>query len=195
MNGSESPACPGQFLEKQIERLTQTNSVLQNSVRILEEENALLISLLKQNGIDARMPSQMSTELPPPIMHPLDLKMADIFNGMKPAEQQICKAAAENHDVFLVLSTRSKVDTGRWFRGSRIWVLAMANEIVLFAAGKRPFLAKIGFTHLQESLYNHVTGAVIFAPVKGLAITTITVSPANGYQLLAQIYADKKSMK
>ena len=79
-----------------------------------------------------------------------------------------------------------------WFHKGRILVLAMADEIALFAAGKRPFIAKINFAHLRESLYNHVTGEVILAPVKGIAMTTIKLSPAGGYQLLAQIYASNK---
>jgi len=47
---------------------------------------------------------------------------------------------------------------------------------------------KTPLASLRQSLYNHVTGEVVLAPVRELKLTHIQVAPLDGYQLLAQIY-------
>jgi hypothetical protein len=71
-----------------------------------------------------------------------------------------------------------------------VWSAATTKEVVLFAAGRRPFIEEIPFTHLYKSLYNHITGEVVFAPAEAESMTRIRLSPSHGFQLLAQIYQE-----
>lgn len=195
MNVPEPEERPHDLQAKEIERLKLANTTLRNSLAVLEEENAALIALLKQHGVDARMPSQMSAELPPPLATPLDIERHDVFLNMRGAERELCRATADGRSVFLLLATDSRADTGSWFRRGRIYAMATAESLALFAAGRRPFAADIKFARLLESIYNHCTGEVVLAPAKGLAIASLRIPPANGYQLLAQIYASHKTIK
>jgi hypothetical protein len=57
----------------------------------------------------------------------------------------------------------------------------------MLAAGRIPFVQKVPFFRLQESVYNHITGEVFLAPEKTLKLKHVKMTALDGYQLLAQI--------
>jgi hypothetical protein len=79
---------------------------------------------------------------------------------------------------------------GHWFSKGRIWACALAGELAMFAYGRRPYLERVPFRLLQQSLYNHVTGEVVLAPARDVRVDSLRVTPAEGYQFLAQIYKE-----
>ncbi len=102
--------------------------------------------------------------------------------------------------------TRTRVDTGGWLWKSRL-VACCADlgelsraasgssgkagrrdgELVLFAAGKRPFVERVPLAELGESFYNHVTGEVALAPAEGARVRTLRMSPVDGRALLKEL--------
>jgi hypothetical protein len=87
----------------------------------------------------------------------------------------------------LLVRTRTRADTGSWFGKSRVWACCVDDELVLFAAGKKPFVERIPFSELGGSFYNHVTGEVAFSPAADAFTRSIRVPPVEGRRLLEEL--------
>ena len=103
-------------------------------------------------------------------------------------ERRMLDELLGQEDVFAVLATDTKIDVGKWYRRGRVCVCALADELILFAAGPRPLAERIALADLHESRYNHVTGEVVLAPRDGSGVDRLKVPPLEGLELLAQIY-------
>jgi hypothetical protein len=108
-------------------------------------------------------------------------------------ERKLFKEVVGKSKILLVYKTGSHIDVGHWFGGGIVWVCAAADELALFAAGRRGYSERVPFRLLRESLYNHVTGELALAPATELGVRTLKMTPAEGYQLLAQIYREADS--
>lgn len=86
-----------------------------------------------------------------------------------------------------LFATAARVDVGWWFWGGRLRAGLLDGELVLFAAGSRPFVQRTPVALLRESLYNHVTGELILAPSRELAVRRFAMAPVAGQALLAAI--------
>ena len=91
------------------------------------------------------------------------------------------------------MRTGTKIDVGSWLLRGRVWAFALADSLVFVACGscgQRAQARRIPYNQLRESQYNHVTGQLALAPVKGLSFRGLRVDPVDGYQVLAQIYRE-----
>ena len=169
--------------------LERTVALFLDRITLLEEENARFADMLKERGVDARPSSKIALELPPVIREPLD-QNSETRALMTSLELKLLEDVCGNETVLVLFKSDSLVDTGGWFRRSRVWVGATAEELVLLAFGRNPFFQKTPFQVMRESLYNHVTGELVLAPVRQLTLNSVKVPPLDGYQLLAQIYGN-----
>ncbi len=173
--------------ESATKRLERSVALLRDRIRLLEDENTRFVDMLAARGVEARHRSKMSLELPSPISDTADgyVEAVALMSG---PERQLLSELVGGEKPLLLLKSGSRADVGAWFRKSSVWVCALPKQIVLFAAGRKPFSQKIPFSFLGESMYNHVTGEVVFAPAQGLSMRSVKLPPMDGYQLLAQIY-------
>ena len=177
-------------LEAQIARLRQTATLLQDRITLLERENGELAGMLKERGVAVRARSATALELPPALTAPA-AHTAEIRALMTPAAQALLADICGADPIMILLKTDSTADTGNWLRPGRVWAAATANDLVLLASGRKPFLQKAPFAYLHESLYNHVTGELVLAPNRGWKLDHVAMPPLDGYQLLAQIYSQQ----
>jgi hypothetical protein len=131
-------------------------------------------------------------ELPDPIVQPLD-RGAEVLGRLGKAARRLAQPLIGQDDVFVLLKTRSRVDTGGWLGRRRVWAAALADALVVFAPGRRPCSERIPFAQLRESTYNHVTGELVLAPPEGMHVRSLRVSPLDGYQLIAQFRSEEGS--
>ncbi len=170
-----------------IERLERTVALLQDRISMLEVENTKFSDMLKERGVDMQSSSRIALELPPVIRKPVD-RNSEVLAMMTPSERKLLEDICLDEPLLLVLKSDSLIDTGGWFRRSRVWVCATTQELGLLAFGRSSFFQKTPFRALHESLYNHVTGELVLAPALELKLPCVKVPPLDGYQLLAQIY-------
>ena len=134
----------------------------------------------------------IALELPPARTEPLD-KDGGVFAKMPYRERFLARRLLADEEVFHFVATRTKIDVGSWFLRGRVWVFALADALALIACGScgRSCRAeKIPYDLLRESQYNHVTGQLAFAPVKGLGFRGLATDPLDGVRILAQIYRE-----
>ena len=178
---------PSDHLKQKSERQQRTIELLTDRIRMLEEENHSLVIKLKELGVEVRESSRTSSELPAPLPEPLDRESED-FTRLGEPERRLAEELLDGQSVYLLERSDTGLDVGHWMNKGLVWVAAEADELVLFAAGSRPFQEKIPFSHLYRSLYNHVTGDLVLAPAEGAKLTRIRIAPATAYQFLAQIF-------
>jgi hypothetical protein len=176
-------------LDAKVRRLERRVAALERRERLLAEENLRLADLLKDNGVEVHVSSHLTRELPEAAEKPLPADDT-AFSHMTEAERALFGEASEGQDAFVLVKTGSEVDVGSWVARGQAWACAMADDLMLFASGRRPYVQRIPYRQLRESLYNHVTGSIAMAPVREAELQTLKVTPAEGYQLLAQIYKD-----
>lgn len=90
-------------------------------------------------------------------------------------------------EIYWFAMTGTKVDVGSWFRKRRIAACVMPGELVLLAAGRRPFTARIPIADLRASGYNHVTGEFLPAPAAEAAPGGLKIEPREALTLMAHI--------
>lgn len=176
----------------QVDQLMRTVTLYQSRIKLLEEENTRFSGMLRERGVKVRSSSKGAAELPPALTTPLQAD-AEIFADMSPSERAVFQECSAGEPTFVLVKTKSVIDTGGWFANGRIWIAALKSDLILMAAGKKPMLERIPFLHIQESLYNHVTGELVLAPPRGIRTTSVAMTPIDGYQFLAQIYTNKET--
>jgi hypothetical protein len=135
-------------------------------------------------------------QLPEPLTRPIDQAEWD---SLPPWQyrypvQYLAGQVLDGEDVYMVVRTRSRIDVGSWFRSARIWMWALRRELLLVAAGWAgpwPYVQRVPFSQLTQSVYNHVTDQLVLAPANGVPVKALGMSPTRGYQVLAQIFANQ----
>ena len=173
--------------EEALARVRRAAKLLEDQVRMLEAENARLVDLFKQQGCQVQTISSTAAELPPPVTVPLDAAAEDRA-GPDRYERALLEEIRQGQALFFLARSDTRVDVGHWFSRGALWVAAADDGLLLFAHGRRPYLEKIPFRFLGQSLYNHVTGEVVLSPALEARTQTLRFPPVEGYQLLAQIY-------
>jgi hypothetical protein len=106
------------------------------------------------------------------------------------APRKICRlaqAGAPATPVHRWIRTRTRIDTGNWLRGGRVYLGLSDQSVLLVAAGHDPYVGRAGFDQLQQSVYNPVTGALLLAPAEGLDVTSLGMGPLDAETVLDRI--------
>ena len=85
------------------------------------------------------------------------------------------------------LRSQTKVDTGGWLGDRPIWVSVTEDEILLCAAGKRPFFERVQLQDCTHSHYNPATADVVIAPSEALMCNQLAFHPGEAMALLTAI--------
>ncbi|MFU8892851.1 MAG: hypothetical protein ACNA8L_04410 [Luteolibacter sp.] len=80
--------------------------------------------------------------------------------------------------------TRTRIDTGRWWRPSPIHLTLTESELTLHAPGPRPFTATVPLAECHASRYHHPTGELILEPAEALPIRNLRIPPQEALQIL-----------
>ena len=175
-------------LKRAVERLQQRCALLEGRLAVLDEENERFAELLRQHGEDVRRKSHIHVELPPALTAPAPANRDEV-DSMTPREQRLYANVLSGAAPMLLLLTESLTDVGQWLWKSRVWLAVTDAAVVMFASGRRPLIQQVPFKHVQESLYNHVTGELVLAPDRKFRLGSVRLPPVEGYQVLAQIYS------
>lgn len=93
----------------------------------------------------------------------------------------------EDTKIRVSLRSHTKVDTGGWFCDRPVWVSLTSDEILLTAAGKRPFFERILIQNCGESHYNAATGELVISPAESLMCKQLAFHPDEAIELLKAI--------
>ena len=89
--------------------------------------------------------------------------------------------------VCCLLKSGTKIDVGSWLCKRRVWACLTDREMLLFAAGRRPYAERIPLEQLGQSEYNHVTGQLVLAPVQSQRVGGLKLPPLAALQVLSYL--------
>lgn len=91
----------------------------------------------------------------------------------------------------LVVRSRTRIDTGRWWRPSPVWLCVVAGEIVMLAVSRRRYVARVPLDQCRETHYCHDSGELVIAPVEDLMFDRFSVTPREALALLDAMGLDE----
>ena len=102
-------------------------------------------------------------------------------------DEQRLLAEAGADRTNLLIRTGARVDTGHWFRQTRVWIACLPRELVLVAAGKHPFVTRLPCAGLRASTYNPLTGELVLTTEPGHPGRRLRMAPLDGIRVLQRI--------
>lgn len=139
--------------------------------------------------------TRQTNQLPAPLTEPIDPGWWTSLPRwqLRYPVRYLAGQVLDGEDVMMMTPTRGRIDTGSWFRNARIWMWVLRDELLLIAAGwggPNPYVQRVPFSELTESVYNHVTDELVLAPAMDVPVKALGMCPTSGYQVLSQIYAN-----
>ena len=77
----------------------------------------------------------------------------------------------------LLLRTRTRIDCGRWWRRTPVWLCITAHELILFAVARRRYSERVPLADCAASHYAHATGELVIDPTETLRIKRLSLTP------------------
>lgn len=105
-------------------------------------------------------------------------------------EQQLLREEAGPATPRLVVRSRTRIDTGRWWWPTRAWLCVMADELVMLTVSRRRFVERAPLAECAGTHYCHATGKLVIAPGEALTVNRFRVTPREALELMRVIESD-----
>jgi hypothetical protein len=99
-------------------------------------------------------------------------------------EQQLLQAETNATEPRLCIRSGTRVDTGRWWRHSPVWLCVTEKELIMLAVARRKFFARISLKDIQASRYHHASGELVIEPDDSLPIQCFKLSLNDALNIL-----------
>lgn len=104
-------------------------------------------------------------------------------------ERAVFVAETDQSEPRLAVPSRTRIDTGRWWRRTRLWVCVTDRDVVVLAAGRRRYVERFAIADCRASHYCHTTGELVIHAAKGPRFNRLAMSPVDGLGVLHAIGA------
>ena len=84
----------------------------------------------------------------------------------------------------------TRIDTGRWWFGSRVWLCVSGDELIILAVARRRHLERIAIADCSGSHYNHGTGELVVGPGESIHLNQFKMSPGDALRILKLLLPD-----
>lgn len=103
---------------------------------------------------------------------------------MNELESALLKELTGGAEPKLLLRTRTRIDAGRWWRRTPVWLAISGNDLILFAVARRRYSERVALADCHASYYAHATGELVIDPVETLRIKHLSLSPREALDVL-----------
>ena len=83
-----------------------------------------------------------------------------------------------------LLRTRTRIDCGRWWRRTPVWLCITASEVILFAVARRRYVQRVPLSECRASHYAPGSGELVIDPAESLRIKHLAITPGEALQVL-----------
>jgi len=112
---------------------------------------------------------------------------------MNQLETQLLREETGGAEPTLCIRTGTRIDTGRWWCRSPVWLCVTNNELIMLAVARRRFFARIAMSDASASRYHHSSGELIIEPGEALPLRQFKLTPADALRILDIIHTASKS--
>jgi hypothetical protein len=103
---------------------------------------------------------------------------------MNQLEQQLLREHLGDTEPRLCLRTKTRIDTGRWWRKTYLWLCVMENELVILSVSRRRYLERIALSETKKTHYNHSTGKLVIEPAEKIQYNHCTMTLRDALRIL-----------
>jgi len=103
---------------------------------------------------------------------------------MNKLESALQKELTGGVEPKLLLRTRTRIDCGRWWRRTPVWLCITGGELILFAVARRRYAERVPLADCLASHYAHATGELVIDPTESLRIKRLTLTPRDALDAL-----------
>lgn len=98
---------------------------------------------------------------------------------MNELESALLKELTGGAEPKLLLRTRTRIDAGRWWRRTPVWLAISGNDLILFAVARRRYSERIALTDCHEAHYAATTGELVIDSAENLRMKRLMLSPRD----------------
>jgi hypothetical protein len=99
-------------------------------------------------------------------------------------EKLLLREEAGDAEPRLCLRSSARIDAGRWWRGTPVWLCVVGDELLMLAVARRRYVARIAIRDCPDSHYNHETGELIIEPGDALRFNRFRITPRDAVLIL-----------
>lgn len=108
---------------------------------------------------------------------------------MTPLEKSLLEEACVGREPSLLICSSTRLDAGRWWRSTPLWLGVDGGDLFLLAVARRKYIERVPLADCLQSRYCHSAGHLMIAPTERLRITHIALSPGEAIRVLDAINA------
>ncbi|HSG33257.1 MAG TPA: hypothetical protein VLA37_01895, partial [Sphingomonadaceae bacterium] len=112
---------------------------------------------------------------------------------MNELEEKLLREEVGDAKPRLCIRTKARIDAGRWWRRTPVWICVVGNDLVMLAVAKRRYFERIAIADCQASHYSHATGRLMIEPGESLRIRGFEMPPRDALQILSLIRDNQSS--
>ena len=106
---------------------------------------------------------------------------------MNAQEEELLATEIGDAEVWLRICTDTRIDAGRWWRRTPVWLCLAGDDLVVLAVARRKYLQRVPIADCSESTYSHGTGELLIAPTEDLRFSRLAMSPSDALTVLKEL--------
>lgn len=103
---------------------------------------------------------------------------------MNQLETQLMRDSVGSDEPRLQLRTKTRIDTGRWWRKTPLWLCVMEDELLLLSVSRRRYIERLPLSESNDTHYNNSTGELVIEPAESLQYNRCSISPRDALRVL-----------
>ncbi len=96
---------------------------------------------------------------------------------MNELESALLEELTNGEEPKFLIRTHTRIDAGRWWRPTPVWLCITGNELILFAVARRCYTERIPLSDCIGSHYAHASGELVIDPAETLHMKRVKLSP------------------
>jgi len=106
---------------------------------------------------------------------------------MNDLESALLKELTGGAESMLLLRTRTRIDCGRWWRRTPVWLCISGHELILFAVARRRYTERVPLADCHGSDYMATTGELVIDSATALRMNRIKLTPREALNVIDKL--------
>ena len=103
---------------------------------------------------------------------------------MNELESALLKELTAGAEPKFLLRTRTRIDCGRWWRRTPVWLCISGSELILFAGARRRYTERVPLADCHSSDYMATTGELVIDSATALRMNRIKLTPREALKVM-----------
>ncbi|MES2983325.1 MAG: hypothetical protein V4727_13510 [Verrucomicrobiota bacterium] len=103
---------------------------------------------------------------------------------MNQLESALLDELTDGAEPKLLLRSRTRIDAGRWWRSTSVWICITGSELILFAVARRRYVERVPLTECHVCHYLAATGELVIESAEALRMKRVNLTPREAINVI-----------